>query len=97
MSASADLPNYQPAYERTRELLIEETRRTDRLIKLVRRAAPFVNAVLVLAEDKTPGLAWLADAEAELPAQILCDPADDAVPEDVWDRLHDLPDEDLDG
>lgn len=29
---------------------------------LVRRAAPFVNAVAVMAEDKEPALAWLADA-----------------------------------
>ncbi len=29
---------------------------------LVRRAAPFVNACVVMAEDKAPGLAWMADA-----------------------------------
>lgn len=33
---------------------------------LVRRAAPFVNAVAVMADDKTPALAWLADAATEV-------------------------------
>lgn len=34
----------------------------ERARDLVRRAAPFVNAVAVMADDKTPALAWLADA-----------------------------------
>jgi phage host-nuclease inhibitor protein Gam len=29
---------------------------------LVRRAAPFVNAAAVMAENKAPALAWLADS-----------------------------------
>lgn len=34
------------------------------LVELVKRAAPFVNAVAVMAEDRGPALAWLADASA---------------------------------
>lgn len=30
----------------------------------IQRAAPFVNAVAVMAEDKGPALAWIADAAA---------------------------------
>jgi hypothetical protein len=35
-----------------------------RLEDLIRRAAPFVNAVAVMADNTTPALAWLADAAA---------------------------------
>lgn len=38
------------------------SRRVDKLEELIRRAAPFVNSVAVMADDKTAALAWLADA-----------------------------------
>jgi RNA processing factor Prp31 len=37
-------------------------RREDELEDLVRRASVFVNAVLVMADDKAPSLSWIADA-----------------------------------
>lgn len=40
--------------------------RTVALERLVRAASPFVNAVVVMAEDRKPGLSWLADAATAL-------------------------------
>jgi hypothetical protein len=39
---------------------------SSRLVDLVREAAPFVNAVAVMAKDKTPALSWLAKAATEV-------------------------------
>ena len=47
----------------------EACRDLDAARELVRRAASFVNAVVVQADDKTPGLAWLADAASPVSAQ----------------------------
>jgi hypothetical protein len=41
-------------------------RRHDEAADLVRRAAPFVNAVAVMADDKAPALRWLADAAGRI-------------------------------
>jgi hypothetical protein len=45
-----------------------------KLAALIVRAAPFVNGIAVLAEDKAPALGWLADAEMALPGLILTEP-----------------------
>lgn len=49
-------------YKRERD---EARRQARRMNILVIRAAPFVNAVAVVAEDKTQSLKWLADASRD--------------------------------
>ncbi len=45
-------------------------RKHDEVAELVRRAAPFVNAVAAMAKDKGPALTWLADAAGRFDSGI---------------------------
>lgn len=53
----------------------------DEAVELIRRAAPFVNAVAALADNKSPALAWLADAT------IFLSPEDDRLAQNVTQKI----------